>query len=43
MIWLIATQTLGVALGNLQGQIDSSLKLIQDLNNRVIALEKKGE
>ena len=28
---------------NLQGQIDSSLKLIQDLNNRVIALEKKGE
>lgn len=30
-------------LENLQGQIDSSLKLIQDLNNRVIALEKKGE
>lgn len=30
-------------LENLQRQIDSSLKLIQDLNNRVIALEKKGE
>ena len=30
-------------LENLQGQIDGSLKLIQDLNNRVIALEKKGE
>lgn len=30
-------------LENLQGQIDGYLKLIQDLNNRVIALEKKGE
>ena len=30
-------------LENLQGQIDGFLKLIQDLNNRVIALEKKGE
>ena len=30
-------------LENLQRQIDSFLKLIQDLNNRVIALEKKGE
>ena len=30
-------------LENLQGQIDGSLKLIQDLNNRVITLEKKGE
>ena len=30
-------------LENLQGQIDGYLKLIQDLNSRVIALEKKGE